>query len=69
MVAGERPSDPEIAKSLSLAGVFDWYPDCPEQIERAAFTAYVTINSCLLIYLRLNGADKQWLKRDLENGE
>jgi hypothetical protein len=25
MVAGEKPGDPEIAKSISLAGVFDWY--------------------------------------------
>jgi hypothetical protein len=32
MVAGEMPDDPEVAKSLSLAGVFDWYQDCPEQI-------------------------------------
>jgi hypothetical protein len=35
MVAGEMPGDPEVAKSLSLAGVFDWYQDCPQQIERA----------------------------------
>jgi len=35
MVAGEKPGDPEFAKSLSLAGVFDWYQDCPGQIERA----------------------------------
>jgi hypothetical protein len=35
MVAGEKPGDPEIAKSLSHAGVFDWHQDCPEQIERA----------------------------------
>jgi hypothetical protein len=28
-------ADPEIAKSLSLADVFDWYRDCPEQIVRA----------------------------------
>jgi len=34
MVAGEKPGDPEIAKSISLAGVFDWYQDCPQQIER-----------------------------------
>jgi len=30
MVAGEKPGDPEIAKSISLAGVFDWYQDCPQ---------------------------------------
>jgi hypothetical protein len=35
MVAGEKPGDPEIAKSLSLSGVFDWYQDCPQQIARA----------------------------------
>jgi len=35
MVAGEKPGDPEVAKSLSLAGVFDWYQDCPQQIELA----------------------------------
>jgi hypothetical protein len=34
MVAGEKPGDPEVAKSLSLAGVFDWYRDCPQQILR-----------------------------------
>ncbi len=34
MVAGEKPGDPEVAKSLSLTGVFDWYQDCPGQIER-----------------------------------
>jgi hypothetical protein len=35
MVAGETPGDPEVEKSLSLAGVFDWYQDCPQQIVRA----------------------------------
>jgi hypothetical protein len=35
MVAGELPGDPEVEKSISLEGVFDWYRDCPEQIERA----------------------------------
>jgi hypothetical protein len=25
MVAGELPGDPEVEKSLSLAGVFDWF--------------------------------------------
>ena len=39
MVAGEKPGDPEIAKSISLAGVFDWYQDCPGQIERAVVLA------------------------------
>ena len=34
MVAGEKPGDPEVEKSLSLAGVFDWYQDCPQQIVR-----------------------------------
>jgi len=35
MKAGDKPGDPEVAKSLSLAGVFDWYQDCPQQIVRA----------------------------------
>jgi hypothetical protein len=35
MVAGEKPGDPETAKPISHAGVFDWYQDCPWQIERA----------------------------------
>jgi hypothetical protein len=35
MRAGELPGDPEVAKPLSHACVFDWYQDCPEQIERA----------------------------------
>jgi hypothetical protein len=35
MVAGEKPGDREVAKSLSLAGVFDWYQDCSQQIARA----------------------------------
>jgi hypothetical protein len=34
MVAGELPGDPEVEKPYSLDGVFDWYQDCPEQIER-----------------------------------
>jgi len=34
MVAGEKPGDSEVAKSISLAGVFGWLRDCPEQIER-----------------------------------
>jgi hypothetical protein len=32
---GRKPGNPEIAKSLSLAGVFDWYQDYPQQIARA----------------------------------
>jgi len=35
MVAGERPGDPEVETSLSLAGVFEWLQDCPRQIKRA----------------------------------
>ena len=38
MVAGELPGDPEVAKSLRIADVFDWYQDCPLQIERAAIS-------------------------------
>ena len=38
MVAGEKPGDPEIAKSISPTGVFDWYQDCPQQVERAVIT-------------------------------
>ena len=34
MVAGELPGGPVVETSVSLAGVFDWYQDCPEQIER-----------------------------------
>jgi hypothetical protein len=35
MVAGELPGDPEVEKPYSHEGVFEWYQDCPEQIERA----------------------------------
>jgi hypothetical protein len=35
MVAGELPGEPEVEKSFSLAGVYAWLRDCPEQIERA----------------------------------
>ena len=35
MVAGELPGDPEVEEPISLAGVFDWYRDCPWQIVRA----------------------------------
>jgi hypothetical protein len=35
MVAGEKPGDSEVAKSLSLAGVFAWLQDLPWQIERS----------------------------------
>ena len=34
MVAGELPGDPEVETPYSLDRVFDWYRDCPEQIER-----------------------------------
>jgi hypothetical protein len=37
MVAGELPGDPEVEEPYSLAGVFDWYQDCPEQIRRALY--------------------------------
>jgi hypothetical protein len=37
MVAGERPGDPDVEQSFCLEGVFDWYRDCPEQIECAVF--------------------------------
>ena len=36
MVAGEKPGEPEVAKSLSLTDVYAWLRDCPEQVERAA---------------------------------
>ena len=35
MVAGEKPGDAEVEKPISLAGVFAWYQDCPQQIVRA----------------------------------
>jgi hypothetical protein len=35
-VAGELPSDPEVELAYSLEDVFEWYQDCPFQIERAA---------------------------------
>jgi hypothetical protein len=35
VVAGELPGEPEVEKSFSLEGVFEWYRDCPFQIERA----------------------------------
>jgi hypothetical protein len=41
MVAGELPGDPEIAKPISPAGVFDWYQDCPKQIERTVISGAV----------------------------
>jgi hypothetical protein len=34
MVAGDKPGDPEVAKSLSLHAVYHWLQDLPEQIER-----------------------------------
>jgi hypothetical protein len=35
LVAGELPGDPEVELAYSLEEVFEWYTDCPEQIERA----------------------------------
>jgi hypothetical protein len=29
MVAGELPGDPEVEKSISLEGAFEWLRDCP----------------------------------------
>jgi hypothetical protein len=37
MVAGELPGDPEVEKSYSLAGVFEWLRECPEQIRRVVY--------------------------------
>jgi hypothetical protein len=37
MVAGELPGDPEVATPISLADVFAWYQDCPQQIVRGLF--------------------------------
>lgn len=34
MRAGELPGDFEVEEPYSLAEVFDWYQECPEQIER-----------------------------------
>jgi hypothetical protein len=34
MNAGDKPGDPEVEKSLSLAAVYAWLRDCPWQIER-----------------------------------
>jgi hypothetical protein len=39
MVAGEKPGDPEVEQPYSLKGVFDWYQDCPQQIEREVISA------------------------------
>jgi hypothetical protein len=50
--AVERLADPEVAKSLSLAYVFDWYQDCPEQIERAVITGGVAFQVVLLASIR-----------------
>jgi hypothetical protein len=38
MRAGELPGDLEVEKAYSLEGVFGWYRDCPEQIERAVLS-------------------------------
>lgn len=35
MVAGPLPGDPVVEESFSLAGVFDWLRECPQQIEKA----------------------------------
>lgn len=35
MIAGELPGDPPVERTLSLSEVFEWYQDCPQQIERA----------------------------------
>jgi hypothetical protein len=43
MVAGELPGDPEVEKPFSLAEVFGWYRDCPEQIERAVVLSRTTL--------------------------
>jgi len=37
MKAGDKLGDPEVEEPCSLDGVFDWYRDCPEQIERAVY--------------------------------
>jgi hypothetical protein len=31
----DKPGGPEVVKPYSLQAVYDWYQDCPEQIERA----------------------------------
>jgi hypothetical protein len=35
MRAGELPGDPEVEEAYSLADVFGWLRDCPQQTERA----------------------------------
>jgi len=35
MVAGDWPGDPEVAKPIGLAGVFEWLQECTWQIKRA----------------------------------
>jgi hypothetical protein len=39
MVAGELPGEPEAVTPYSLADVYEWLRDCPEQIERAVILA------------------------------
>ena len=34
LIAGELPGDPPVEKWLNLPGAYEWYQDCPEQIER-----------------------------------
>jgi hypothetical protein len=34
MKAGYNPGAPEAEEAYCLEGVFDWWQDCPEQIER-----------------------------------
>jgi hypothetical protein len=41
MVAGEWPGDPEVEKSYSLEGVFEWLRELPEQIRRAVYLPLV----------------------------
>jgi hypothetical protein len=35
MTAGEKPGDPEVEEAYSLAGVFEWLRELPEQIKRS----------------------------------
>jgi hypothetical protein len=39
MSAGELPGGLEVEKPYSLEGVFDWYQDCPQQIERVVIAS------------------------------
>jgi hypothetical protein len=64
MVAGELPGYPEVEKSFSLEGVFEWLRDCPEQIERA-----VIMGAAASRYLRNIGKsiNKDFWARSFEN--